>query len=269
MKYLRLGIALILTIVLLGIAKRTSTRHSEELSIQIGDITVVHHTVTEDFGDGPVLDINVPYIEGLSAVAFYSKEIGGPYTVDTLVQTADGFTGVLPVLPKGQKWFYHIDMIKDGASAGRFPAEGDQFIKFKAHVPPYIIIPHIICMFATIFFGLMTVFTAFDIKKGVENLAKSVRYALWTVIAVFIGGFPLGYWVAYVAFGQGWSGIPIGWDITDNKTVIIFLLWLITLILARDGLKGRKMAISNRTYQILTVASLVISVILFMVPHSI
>ena len=269
MKFVRYGVAVILTIVLLGIARRISTRHPSDFSQQIGDVTASHTTVTEDFGDGPVLDVQLSSPTGLTALVFYSETDGGPYVSDTLTGTSDGFTGVLPVLQKGSKWFYHIVILKGEKSVAVFPPYGNQFIKFKGHVPPHVLIPHIFCMFAIVFFGLLTVFSAFDLTRGKGDLKKSLRYLLLTIIFAFIGGFPLGYYVAYLAFGVGWGGIPFGWDITDNKTVLLFVFWLVTLILARRGLKGESMAISENTYLILTVVSLAVTIFTFMIPHSI
>lgn len=269
MKFTRYGIALFITIALLGLARRISTRHPTDYSSQIGDITASHRTITEDFGDGPVLDVALSSPESLTTVVYYSETDGGPYTVDTLTMTSAGFTGELPVLKKGSKWFYRIELFKDGESVAKFPPYGSQFIKFKGHVPGHILIPHIFFMFATAFFGLLTVVLAFDLARGKGDLKKAVRYLLWTVIAAFIGGFPLGYLVAYAAFGVGWGGIPFGWDITDNKTVLLFVFWFVTLILARKGLKGEKMAISNSTYLVLTVVSLAVTIFTFMIPHSI
>jgi len=254
---------------LLAFARRMSTRHTNEYKFESGGIVAEHITVTEDFGEGPVLDVQVAPVDGVSAVAYYSQDEGGPYNTDTLTQTADGFRGTLPVLEKGNKWYYHIELAKEGSALGKFPTEGDQFIKFKGHVPPVILIPHIFCMFATVYFGVLTVLGAYQYSKGKGSIAKSVRNLLWTVIFSFIGGFPLGYLVAYKAFGVGWGGIPVGWDITDNKTVILFAFWLITLILARNGLKGEKMSISGNTYFALTVISFVVTILAFMVPHSI
>jgi len=269
MTLLRYGLAFLLSIALLGVARRTSTRHSADYSIKIGNVTASHRTITEAFGEESELNVMVSPPAGLSAVAYYSTAKDGPYSADTLRATGGGFAGTLPLLNKGEKWFYHIDMLENGSSVGRFPPEGDQFIKFKGHVPSILLIPHIFCMFATIYLGLMTVFTAFDVVRGEGDIRRSVTYLFWTTVVVFIGGFPLGFLVAYIAFGQGWSGIPIGWDITDNKTVILFLFWLITLILARKGLRGGKIAVSNGTYLTLAIASLIVSIIFYMIPHSI
>jgi hypothetical protein len=267
--FVRYGVALILTILMLGIARRTSTRHPEDYSQSVGDLTASHRTVTEDFGGGPSLEIQVSDTDSLEAVVYYSIVEGGPYNTDTLDVSEAGFSVVLPVHDKGEKLFYHLKLYKNGEELAQFPPDGDQFIKFKGHVPAIILIPHIFCMFAIVFFGFLTVISAVDFARGRGDLSKSVRYLLWTVIFAFVGGFPLGYLVAYLAFGQGWGGIPIGWDITDNKTVLLFLFWLVTFILARKGLKGDRMAISANTYKVLTIVSLAVSIIMFMIPHSI
>ncbi len=260
---------MILTIILLGIARRISTRHPEDYSISENGLTLTHRTVTEDFGDGPLLDVGASSTQGLTALVYFDRTMGGNYDVDTLQQVPGGFQATLPVLSKGEKLFYHIEVYGEDGQIARFPPESDQFIKFKGHVPAYILIPHIAFMFATIFFGLLAVISSASAVRGSVELKRSVRYLLWTVVFAFIGGFPLGYLVSYMAFGQGWEGVPIGWDITDNKTVILFLFWLVTFILARKGLRGEPMAISNRAYMYLAVSSLVVTFIAFLIPHSI
>jgi len=266
---MRYAAALALTILLLGIARRISTRHPTDYSVEAGGITLNHRTVTEDFGDGPKINIKVSSMEGLTAVVYYSQLEGGPYTADSLSRMLDEFSATLPVLDKGNRWYYHIKAYQSEKEIAKFPPGADQFIKFKGHVPLYVLIPHIFCMFAIIFFGLLTVFSSISAALGKQDITQSVRYLLWTVIFAFIGGFPLGYLVAYLAFGQGWSGIPIGWDITDNKTVILFLFWLVIFILARRGLKGERMAISKKAYMSLALASLIVTFIAFVIPHSI
>ena len=266
---MRYALALVLTILLLGIARRISTRHPTDHSVEADGTTLSHRTVTEDFGDGPKIDIRASSTEGLTALVYYSRTEGGPYQIDSLSGTSDELSAILPVLQKGSRWYYHIKAFQSGKEIAKFPPGSDQFIKFKGHVPAYILIPHIFCMFATIFFGLLTVFSSISAARGRADIKQSVRYLLWTVIFAFIGGFPLGYLVAYLAFGQGWSGVPMGWDITDNKTVILFLFWLVTFVLARRGLKGERMAISRKAYMSLASASLIVTFIAFVIPHSI
>lgn len=253
----------------MGIARRISTRHPEDYSISKNGLTLTHRSVTEDFGDGPILRVSTSSTQDLTALVYFTRTMGGSYEADTLQQVSGGFQAILPVLKKGERLFYHIEVFNNSELAARFPPESDQFIKFKGRVPGYILIPHIVCMFATVFFGLLTVFSSVSVVRGSGDIRKSVRYLFWTVVFAFIGGFPLGYLVAYLAFGQGWEGVPIGWDITDNKTVILFLFWLATFILTRRGLKGEPMTVSKKVYMYLAMTSFIVTFIAFLVPHSI
>ena len=62
---LRYIIAFILTVLLLAFARRMSTRHEMTITEQPEGITITHKTITENFGDGPVLDVKVSPPEGL------------------------------------------------------------------------------------------------------------------------------------------------------------------------------------------------------------
>ncbi len=266
---IRYAAAFILTILMLAIARKTSTRHAVEFNTAIEGVSFSHNTTTESFGESPVLTVKASDTNNITAMVYFSNKAGGPYESLVMNPGPDGFSCELPVLPKGQKWFYHINISRNGVPLAVFPAKDDQFIKFKGHVSPLVIYPHIFFMFATIFTGLITVFLAFEALKNKEYIIKSVKYLMWTVIFVFIGGIPLGYLVAYQTFGQGWGGIPIGWDITDNKTLIILFFWLITFLLSLKGLKGGDLKISRSLYFALVILSFVVTFISYMIPHSI
>jgi hypothetical protein len=117
---------------------------------------------------------------------------------------------------------------------------------------------------------------------------------------IFIAGFPLGFILAYQVFGTPWTGIPFGWDITDNKTLVIFLFWMISLFLVRGTIlnlfshgRGRLCpfrwmialtrpaalsqqtkhkqydSISHQRFAKLAIIGAIITVVLYAVPHSI
>jgi hypothetical protein len=262
-------LAFILTILLLGFARRTSTRHSSDLKTQVDGVTLEHRTITENFGDSPELDVRTSNADGIRAVVLYSQEPGSGYGELPMSAGPDGFHAALPALPKGKKWFYHIEFFKENVEVAQLPNGHDQFIKFKGHLSPAVLIPHIFFMFATIFFGILTVLSAIDYNRGRGELLHSVRFLLLTLISAFLGGFPFGIAVTYQTFGGGWGGYPIGRDWTDTKTEIFFAFWLVTFLLARKGLVGGKMPISNRTYSFLTILSFVVTFITFLIPHSI
>jgi hypothetical protein len=96
---------------------------------------------------------------------------------------------------------------------------------------------------------------------------------VWGTITFFITGFPIGIWVSSQVFGGwGWTGIPFGWDVTDNKTLIVFLYYLIIILLTRNHLfkrEGVKNVIGDRTFAKLTIIGTVFTLIVFIIPHSI
>jgi hypothetical protein len=40
----------------------------------------------------------------------------------------------------------------------------------------------------------------------------------------------LGPAVQKQAFGEWWAGVPYGWDLTDNKTLLAFLAWVPAMV---------------------------------------
>ncbi|MBM3297181.1 MAG: hypothetical protein FJY83_06225 [Candidatus Aminicenantes bacterium] len=125
-------------------------------------------------------------------------------------------------------------------------------IRFRGDVPPWVMIPHILAMFLAMLFGT---------AAGLEALrpgGKPRRPALWTLLLIILGGFFLGPIMQKYAFGAWWTGFPFGSDLTDNKTLIVFLGWLGALLLGRKG-RGER-------YWILGAAALML--VIYLVPHS-
>jgi len=123
----------------------------------------------------------------------------------------------LPVQPIAGKLQYYITVGEKDYSA-----DEPLLIRFRNDVPAYILIPHILFMFAAMLFAVYTLLLVITGKP----------YSKWlkiTVGTLFIGGFIMGPLVQHVAFGPWWTGIPFGTDLTDNKTLISFLFFLAAL----------------------------------------
>jgi hypothetical protein len=45
-----------------------------------------------------------------------------------------------------------------------------------------------------------------------------------------VGGFVLGPAVQKQAFGDWWAGVPFGWDLTDNKTLLALIAWVPAIV---------------------------------------
>lgn len=129
----------------------------------------------------------------------------------------DQWQAVLPVQPVAGKLQYYITVgDKD------YCADEPLIIRFRNDVPASILVPHILFMFAAMLFAVYTLMLVISRKE----------YRRWlkiTVVTLFIGGFVLGPLVQHVAFGPWWTGFPFGTDLTDNKTLISFLVFLVAL----------------------------------------
>jgi asparagine N-glycosylation enzyme membrane subunit Stt3 len=73
----------------------------------------------------------------------------------------------------------------------------------------------------------------------------------------------LGPVVQKYAFGEYWTGFPYGGDFTDNKTLIMWLVW--ALALAVIGFKPKKKEGISRVTVL--VAALAMTVV-YLIPHS-
>jgi len=78
---------------------------------------------------------------------------------------------------------------------------------------------------------LLSTRTGLDFFTEGKNLLK---LTIWTIIALFIGGFLLGFAMNGYAFGEMWGGWPFGSDVTDNKTQIAFIGWLIAFLYDKE-----------------------------------
>ncbi|HEX9916860.1 MAG TPA: hypothetical protein VGB16_03905, partial [candidate division Zixibacteria bacterium] len=106
-------------------------------------------------------------------------------------------------------------------------------------------------------------------KDALNRLAWAT---LFNAALTFIGGIIIGAWVTHYTFGGYWEGVPIGWDITDNKTLIILLYWLIMLFLMKGTIfkkDGKLDLLKPKPLAIFTLIGVILTIFLYLVPHSI
>jgi len=168
------------------------------------------------------------------------------------LEREDGrLSGRLPRQPAAGKLVYRLHL-RPGPDSSLVAAAGPAVIRFKDPVPAWLIIPHILVMFAGMLLSTAAGLAALDKKRHPR------RFVLWTVALLFFGGFILGPLVQKFAFGVAWSGFPVGTDLTDNKTLVAFVFWIAALVAGRKGRPARPFVIA---------ASLV-TLIIFLIPHS-
>ena len=84
--------------------------------------------------------------------------------------------------------------------------------------------------------------------------------AMAFLAALTLGGFILGPITQKAAFGAYWTGVPFGWDLTDNKTLVMWIGWAAAAIAA--GRRGR----SSRWF---VVVATLLMLAVYLVPHSV
>ena len=276
-----------ITLVLLAVARRLSMNNSEGLMSSSGGVTVVHSTVFEQVGrEMPLLTVRVEPADGASAYLIYRATGAGSDSTIIVEMTAGEngfFTGHLPDLEKGNRLGYAFEvMVRDGAlgdeeSEGqkslRLPGEEGSFLtlKYKGEVSTLALILHVIFMFGAFFFMVESGLCAIPVFKGTEDKAMTAVMVRWVVIFTFIGGWPLGFILNYQRFGPVWEGFPFGYDITDNKTQLMLVIWAITVLLSLGSFFGKgeeKDKLGRKGFAIAVLMSTILSFLIFLVPHS-
>jgi hypothetical protein len=176
--------------------------------------------------------------------------------------------------PKGVSLLYYFEVQDSlGSVVANLGSEQKPLkLRFEGEIPASIIIPHIFCMFAGAFFAFLTLLGIFSLLKGTGDITALTRKVTWTTLFVFIGGFPLGIMVTRAALGGlGWGGFPLGNDITDTKTLIIFLYWLALVVLAKGSIfqkNPEKNLVKPLIYAKLTLVGFILFLGLYLIPHS-
>lgn len=174
------------------------------------------------------------------------------WTTQEMKRNGKYLVGDIPQQPPAGKVIYYVSLIKENGEKIRLNEE-PAIIRFKGVVPKWLLIPHVIFMF---FAMVLSVKTGLHAAFGGSNLYK---YALWTTILFFIGGMILGPLVQKFAFDAYWTGWPFGHDLTDNKTLVALIFWLIAVFKLRKNP-------TNKTWPIIA-AIVMLSV--YLIPHSV
>ncbi|HSG81601.1 MAG TPA: hypothetical protein VLC48_05090, partial [Gemmatimonadota bacterium] len=176
--------------------------------------------------------VGVPGPGGVEGGALHYRR----YRTDDEFETAplrgrDGeLVGELPAQPPAGKLEYLVTLDTPEGEL-LLPSSGETvIIRFKDPVPLYYLIPHIAMMFVAMLIG---------VRAGLAGIFGSgkMRQLAWISLAVMtVGGLILGPIAQYYAFGAFWTGFPVDYDLTDNKVLIMWLVWVLacaTIVLAK------------------------------------
>jgi hypothetical protein len=173
-----------------------------------------------------------------------------PWSIVPMRREGEWLAASLPHQPPAGKLEYQVRLTR-GDERQLFPPR-PAVTRFKGHVPLGLLAPHIALMFV----GML-----FSTRTGLEALAPDGRSRLLarvTLACIAVGGLVLGPLVQKAAFGALWTGVPFGYDLTDNKTLISALAWGWAVWRARD----------DRAARLSVLAAAAITLVVFAIPHS-
>ncbi len=159
-------------------------------------------------------------------------------------------SGRLPDQPPAGKLEYRVFVQTGGGKIEL--SKGPVVTRFRGEVPSWILIPHILLMFLFLLFSVRIFLSVFTPGLAVRHAA------VLNLVFLLLGGFLFGPLTQYYAFGQAWTGFPSGYDLTDNKTLLMLLAWLPALYTI---LKGR----NSRLWVTL---AFIVTFAVYLVPHS-
>jgi hypothetical protein len=247
------GLALWLVAVVLTLASAWWQRTSGPTYPVRADVTLggARHTVQLErshggAGDQPTrLAVADPEVTG--ELAWRRYPTAEPWTVEPLRRDGDVLIGRLPHQPPAGKLEYQV-RLRRGAESAVVPDQ-PAITRFKGDVPAAVLVPHILFMFAAMLVSNRAGLEALVGGAGVARLA-------WVTLALLVvGGFVFGPAVQKYAFGYWWAGVPFGWDLTDNKTLLAGIAWLVAVGCVGKA-RGARAAVAVAT--LVTVAVFVI-----------
>lgn len=167
-----------------------------------------------------LIEVDDPNIKG--SIFFKRYKTADKWKEVPMEFVGGNLKGYLPHQPPAGKLEYYLKIWK-GNIERKFPQDNSVVIRFKGAVPLTILIPHIFAMFLSM---LLSTRTGLEYFNDGKNLKKLI---LWTISLLFLGGFVFGPITQKFAFGELWTGFPFGFDLTDNKTLIAMIGWLLAL----------------------------------------
>ena len=248
-------VAFILTVILAIFQRMTGPSYPLRGEFLAPDGQEVSYRLPRTHGGPGDLDVSLALPESVHGgeLEWRRYPTGDPWTSVTLIPDGEGrWTARLPHQPPAGKVEYRLSLA-GGEDAGMIP-DGDPVVaRFRADVPAWVLIPHILAMFGSMLVATRALLEVLRSDTSEPRVAVVVAMGL-----LLVGGMFLGPVVQKFAFGAYWTGWPNGSDLTDNKTLIAVIAWLPATVLAL----GKK-----RLWGAVVIGWIVMMGI-FLIPHS-
>lgn len=244
-------LSLLITLLAAYYQRKTGPTYPVDGKVELDGQKIKYHLIRSYGGDDDaVIKVNTKdsAVQGIIQYKrFRSNDI---WVYKDMEKSGEELIARIPHQPPAGKVLYRIELYKNDESV--YLTEEPVVIRFKGGVPASVLIPHIITMFLAMLIST---------RAGLEVIFKgeqAYKLTYLTLIFLAIGGLILGPIVQKYAFGDFWTGWPFGGDLTDNKTLVAFIFWLIAFFRQRK----------DRSKTGWVIVASVVLMIVYLIPHS-
>jgi hypothetical protein len=246
--------AVLITFAAVIFQRKTGPTYPKRVNIEIDTVSLSMKLPRSHEIDS-VLTVTIPGLSWEWTARLFHRPYptDADWSVDPFFPEGDEFIAYFPnISQKAAKLEYYIELsnLAEGKEIS-IPDDEPIVIRFKGKVPGWALLPHVLLMFIALIISNLTGILA------VSNHDKYRFYGKLTLILILVGGLIFGPIVQKFAFDHYWTGFPFGSDLTDNKTLIMFVFWAIAVALNyRKGMRW------------FTIVAALVTIIVYCIPHS-
>jgi len=138
----------------------------------------------------------------------------------TMLRDGDVLVSLLPPQPAGGRIEYQLVLVGPFGLA-RIPSDEPVAVRFRGQASALVVLPYVAVALLSLLVG---------VRAGLAALfaRPEARLLTWvTAGGVTLGGLILGPVVQRSTFGAFWSGWPFGPDPIDNRTLVVWVAWMV------------------------------------------
>ena len=222
-----------------------------------GKVEIEHRVIkyklirTYDGNDDAKIIIPVPDTAVTGEYRYMRVRSNDSWAIQPMKRMGNDLVASIPHQPIAGKVMYQVTLIREGKHY--LLNEKPAAMRYKGAIPMAILMFHIIVIFMAMLFSTRT---------GLEVIFKGKytwAYSWGTLITLLIGGMIMGPVVQKYSFNVYWAGWPFGEDLTDNKSLVAFIFWIIAII----------KQYRNREKKTWSLVAAVVLLVVFLIPHSV
>ncbi len=159
--------------------------------------------------------------------------------MDRVAGSYDLHSSTIPRLPKGQVYYYHLELTTtNGRLIARIPEGKGLDIRLYFEGTPTLALwsVQVGLMYLAAIFGFLSLFDTMTLHRGERRLGRLSRRVLTVAVLLLGGGLIAGTLVSESRFGYLWGGWPVGSNHSQTMVEILIIYWLALPVLFKGTL---------------------------------